>query len=39
MDAIGEGRHQRFVVAWDKFNARLDDKRARMAMARQAVDG
>jgi hypothetical protein len=22
-----------------KFNARLDDKRARMAMARQAVDG
>jgi fluoroacetyl-CoA thioesterase len=39
MDAIGEGRHQRFVVAWDKFNARLDDRRARMAMARQAVDG
>ena len=39
MDAIGEGRHQRFVLAWDKFNARLDDKRARMAMARQAVDG
>jgi fluoroacetyl-CoA thioesterase len=39
MDAIGDGRHQRFVVAWDKFNARLDDKRARMAMARQAVDG
>jgi fluoroacetyl-CoA thioesterase len=33
MDAIGEGRHQRFVVAWDKFNARLDDKRARIAVA------
>ena len=39
MDAIGEGRHQRVVVAWDKFNARLDDKRARMAMAPQVVDG
>jgi fluoroacetyl-CoA thioesterase len=39
MDAIGEGRHQRFVVVWDKFNARLDDKRARMTMARQVVDG
>jgi hypothetical protein len=26
-------------VAWDKFNARLDDKRARMAMAPQVVDG
>jgi fluoroacetyl-CoA thioesterase len=26
IDPIGEGRHQRFVVAWDKFNARLADK-------------
>ncbi|HEY7247408.1 MAG TPA: thioesterase family protein [Xanthobacteraceae bacterium] len=39
MDAIGEGRHQRFVVAWDKFNARLDQKRARTATARQVADG
>ena len=26
VDVIGEGRHQRFVVAWDKFNARVADK-------------
>ncbi len=39
MDAIGQGRHQRFAVAWDKFNARLDEKRARMATARQVADG
>jgi len=26
VDAIGEGRHQRFVVAWDKFNARVAEK-------------
>jgi fluoroacetyl-CoA thioesterase len=25
-DCIGEGRHQRFVVLWDKFNARLAEK-------------
>jgi fluoroacetyl-CoA thioesterase len=25
-DSIGEGRHQRFVVLWDKFNARLAEK-------------
>jgi fluoroacetyl-CoA thioesterase len=31
VDAIGEGRHQRFVVAWDKFNARLADKRQRVS--------
>ena len=33
IDLIGEGRHQRFVVAWDKFNARVADKTA-AAMAR-----
>ena len=22
VDLIGEGRHERFVVTWDKFNAR-----------------
>ena len=26
VDPIGEGRHQRFVVAWDKFNARVAEK-------------
>jgi fluoroacetyl-CoA thioesterase len=26
MDLIGEGRHERFVVAWDKFNARVAAK-------------
>jgi fluoroacetyl-CoA thioesterase len=25
-DPIGEGRHQRFVVAWDKFKARVAQK-------------
>jgi fluoroacetyl-CoA thioesterase len=32
MDAIGEGRHQRFVVAWDKFNARLADKAGKVGV-------
>jgi fluoroacetyl-CoA thioesterase len=26
MDLIGEGRHERVVVAWDRFNARLAKK-------------
>jgi fluoroacetyl-CoA thioesterase len=26
LDLAGKGRHQRFVVAWNKFNARLDQK-------------
>jgi fluoroacetyl-CoA thioesterase len=26
VDLIGEGRHERFVVAWDRFNARVADK-------------
>jgi fluoroacetyl-CoA thioesterase len=34
IDPIGEGRHQRFVVTWDAFNARLADK-ASMATNRQ----
>jgi fluoroacetyl-CoA thioesterase len=25
-DMIGEGRHERIVVAWDKFNARISEK-------------
>jgi predicted thioesterase len=28
---IGEGRHERFVVMWDKFNARLATKIAKVA--------
>jgi fluoroacetyl-CoA thioesterase len=31
VDLIGEGRHERFVVAWDKFNARLAAKAANVA--------
>ena len=26
VDVISEGRHERFVVAWDRFNARVADK-------------
>src|ERR1051325_635053 len=26
LDMIGEGRHERFVVAWDKFKARIAEK-------------
>ena len=28
-DLIGEGRHERAVVVWDKFNARVADKQRR----------
>jgi len=31
VDLIGEGRHERFVVHWDKFNARLAAKAAKLA--------
>jgi len=31
IDLIGEGRHERFVVNWDKFNARVADKAAKLA--------
>ena len=31
VDLIGEGRHERFVVRWDKFNARLAAKTAKLA--------
>jgi fluoroacetyl-CoA thioesterase len=33
LDLIGEGRHDRFVVAWDKFNARVADKAAKAGVA------
>jgi fluoroacetyl-CoA thioesterase len=31
IDLIGEGRHERFVVMWDKFNARVAAKAAKVA--------
>jgi fluoroacetyl-CoA thioesterase len=31
IDLIGDGRHDRFVVSWDKFNARLAAKAAKAA--------
>ncbi len=31
IDLIGEGRHERFVVVWDKFNARVAAKAAKVA--------
>jgi fluoroacetyl-CoA thioesterase len=34
VDAIGEGRHERFVVAWDRFNAKVADKAKAAAAAR-----
>jgi fluoroacetyl-CoA thioesterase len=30
IDSIGEGRHERFVIAWDKFNGRLNAKLAKV---------
>jgi fluoroacetyl-CoA thioesterase len=30
IDLIGEGRHERFVVAWDKFNERVAEKAGRV---------
>ncbi|HVV61515.1 MAG TPA: thioesterase family protein [Pseudolabrys sp.] len=26
LDVIGEGRHERFIVGWDRFNAKLAEK-------------
>jgi fluoroacetyl-CoA thioesterase len=31
IDLIGEGRHERFVVMWDKFDARVAAKAAKFA--------
>jgi fluoroacetyl-CoA thioesterase len=33
VDTIGEGRHQRYVVAWEKFNTRLAQKVSQFAIA------
>jgi fluoroacetyl-CoA thioesterase len=34
IDLIGEGRHERFVVTWDRFNARVVEKANATARAR-----
>jgi fluoroacetyl-CoA thioesterase len=39
IDPIGEGRHERFVVAWDKFNARLAAKAKKVAELQLASSG
>ena len=31
VDLIGEGEHERFILKWDRFNARVDEKRAMAA--------
>ena len=31
LDQIGAGKHERFVVEWDKFNARAAEKAAKAA--------
>ena len=33
IDLIGEGRHERFVVKWDKFNSRVAEKAKSMGVA------
>lgn len=33
VDVIGEGRHERHVVSWDKFNARVAQKAAKAGVA------
>lgn len=30
VDLIGEGRHERFILKWDRFNARVEEKRGAM---------
>jgi fluoroacetyl-CoA thioesterase len=34
VDLIGEGRHERFVVVWDRFNSRVAEKAKSVAGAR-----
>jgi fluoroacetyl-CoA thioesterase len=33
VDPIGEGRHQRYVVRWDKFNERVGEKAKKLEVA------
>jgi fluoroacetyl-CoA thioesterase len=37
IDLIGEGRHERFIVAWDKFNARVAAKAKKAAQPQMAL--
>jgi fluoroacetyl-CoA thioesterase len=37
VDAIGEGRHQRYVVLWDKFHARLAQKAQKVKQSAMAT--
>jgi len=37
VDLIGEGRHERFVVMWDKFSARVAAKAAKAAKVAQVA--
>src|SRR5436190_18673438 len=37
LDSIGDGRHERFVVAWEKFNARLARKAKQSVLANAVV--
>jgi len=39
IDPIGEGRHERFVVAWDKFNARVAAKAKKAAELQMVATG
>jgi fluoroacetyl-CoA thioesterase len=36
VDLIGEGRHERFVILWDKFNARVAAKAKKAAAVQMA---
>jgi fluoroacetyl-CoA thioesterase len=38
VDQIGAGRHERFVVAWEKFNANVAAKRGRVANSELRVE-
>lgn len=39
VDLIGEGRHGRFIVEWDRFNRRVAEKAARYNGASAGSDG
>src|SRR5262245_57372075 len=36
VDEIGAGTHERFIVAWDRFNRGVDTKRAKAASGAEA---
>ena len=39
IDLIGEGRHERFVVSWDKFNGRVAAKAMKATASQMASTG